>query len=393
MDFEELACVLNPVRPLSSESERVDSLRILFYSHDSWGLGHLRRSLAIASSVADTFPEANTLIVTGSPCATQFRLPPRCDVVKLPAVSKDSDGGYVARNLSLGLAATLHIRERILLETYRAFDPHLIVVDHQLVGLLGECLSMLREAKDRGTKTIYGLRDVLDSAANVQRLWNTPDCRWALAEAYDCICVYGSQEIFDPRVEYPLLNQFNKRLEFTGYISPSRPARMMRPVPTVRPQVVVTCGGGEDGDDRLEKYLTALSLGPVKWDSEIVTGPLMAPRRVRNYKRKAEKLRHSGNVNVRHFHADLPHLLRRADAVVSMAGYNTCTEILQSNCPAVLLPRTHPRQEQMIRAQRISALGLARTLYNPDPLHLRKADHTKAATQSRRIDIVLPISR
>jgi len=70
-------------------------------------------------------------------------------------------------------------------------------------------------------------------------------------------------------------------------------------------------------------------------------------------------------VTVHRFHADLPRLLAQSDAVVGMAGYNTVCEILQSRTPAVLLPRTFPRREQLIRAERLERLGLCETLARP----------------------------
>ena len=68
--------------------------------------------------------------------------------------------------------------------------------------------------------------------------------------------------------------------------------------------------------------------------------------------------------------ADIPHieiiefdnrmedLVAGAQAVVSMGGYNTVCEILSFDKPALVVPRTVPREEQLIRASRASELGL-----------------------------------
>ncbi len=60
--------------------------RFLLYCHDTFGLGHLRRTLALADYFTTTIPNAEALIVTGSPVAHAFALPPRVDYIKLPAV-------------------------------------------------------------------------------------------------------------------------------------------------------------------------------------------------------------------------------------------------------------------------------------------------------------------
>jgi tetratricopeptide (TPR) repeat protein len=71
--------------------------RLLLYSHDMYGLGHLRRTLAIAGQVAADLPKAHQLLITGSMVAGAFGLPPRLDMIKLPALSKRPSGQYTAR--------------------------------------------------------------------------------------------------------------------------------------------------------------------------------------------------------------------------------------------------------------------------------------------------------
>ena len=223
---------------------------------------------------------------------------------------------------------------------------------------------MLREARQDGVKTILGVRDIIDSPSAVAVEWGGERCRWALAEGYDRVCVYGSPDIFDPRAEYPIPPKLAERVEFTGYV--------VRPAPLSsasnghsRPRVLVTMGGGEDGAGHLDSYLDGLEGSPrVAWESVLVGGPLLDEREARRLRRRGERI---GKVQVRRFHADLPHLLAECQAVMAMAGYNTCAEILQSGKPSVLLPRTHPRMEQAIRAERFQRRGLTRSLIAPRP--------------------------
>ncbi len=347
--------------------------RILLYSHDSYGLGHLRRTLTIAAELSTCFPEASLLVVTGSPCATFFDLPPRVGVVKLPSVTKDESGAYVPRGLPGSLAFTLRLRRGLIRETFRLFEPALFIVDHQVVGLCGEVLDVLRETRRRGTRTILGVRDIIDSPEAVAREWGMDDCRWALSEGYDRVCVYGAPEIFDARLEYPIPPELGDRLEFTGYIVRPSPHLPRRPVPSLQSQVLVTTGGGEDGAERIDAYLSCLELGGVEWESVVVGGPLLDTREARRLRRRADEL---GNVRMHRFHADLPHLLAQCQVVVSMAGYNSCAEILQSEKPSVLLPRTSPRSEQSIRARRFADLGLAHSCVDLDQRRLRRTVET-----------------
>lgn len=344
--------------------------RILLYSHDSFGLGHLRRSLTLSEGLLDSFPQAQLLIVTGSPTATLFEIPARAGLVKLPSVTKNDDGSHVPRTFGSSLKLLRRIRQGLLLESFRAFRPDLIIVDHKVIGWHGEAVGLLEAARAGGVRTLLGVHDIIDSSEAVAREWGDDKTRWALAEGYDSVCVYGVPEVFDPRIEYPTPPEFSERVEFTGYVA-NRGHRYHRsPVPAMRPQVLVTTGGGEDGARLLNIYLEGIEGQKAPWDTVLVSGPLLDDSEARRIRRRARMI---GNVEVRRFYADMPRLLSDCDAVVSMAGYNTCTEVMQSGKPWVLLPRTHPRMEQAIRADRLSKLGLAVRLADPKPGYLRLA--------------------
>lgn len=346
--------------------------RILLYSHDSWGLGHLRRSLAIAGAIQRKNNLAATLIVTGSPCATQFELPEGCDVLKLPAVSKDADGNYVPRKLGGQVSNAIQLRSRLISEAYRSFRPHIVIVDHQLTGLLNEALDMLQMARQDGCLLIYGMRDVLDEPKVVEAAWNQPEHQWALREAYDRIFIYGDPMVFDPSEAYALLHPYRSKIEFTGYIVAPIDLDARMPVPSLRRRVMVTTGGGEDGGRHINKYLDALELAAVSWDSHIVTGPLVSDPWVRDIKRRVYGLGLAEQVRISQFVPNMQRKLQQSDAVVSMAGYNTCSEIMQSGLPSILLPRQAPRREQLIRAKRLEQLGLADCQVDPSAEVLRE---------------------
>jgi predicted glycosyltransferase len=319
--------------------------------------------------LVESFPRAEVLIITGSPCATLFPTPARVGLVKVPSVSKSPSGEYVPRSLAGTLADTLDLRRRLILDAYRSFRPSLVLVDHKVVGLQGEVFELLQRARADGVHTMLGIRDVIDSPGAVAIEWGGERCRWALVEGYERVCVYGSPEVFDPRIEYPIPPELGPRVEFTGYVV--RPPVSSAPsASTRRPRVLVTMGGGQDGLHHLEAYLEGLTVRRPEWDSVLVGGPLLDERDARRLRHRADAL---GNVEVRRFHADLPWLLAECDAVVAMAGYNTCAEVLQSRRPAVLLPRTHPRMEQAIRAERLEKLGLATSLIDPRPSEILAA--------------------
>lgn len=374
--------------PRDGHHDGARQLRVMLYSHDSWGLGHLRRSLAIAGELTGSGLATDVLIVTGSPCATQFDLADRCDVLKLPAIGKDAEGQYVPRSLSSDLTRTIRLRSQLIMQAYEAFDPHLVIVDHQLTGMLNEALQMLQQAFADKKPLIYGMRDVLDSPEVVARDWGLPEHDWALNTAYDRICVYGTPEVFDPRLHYSALRPLCDRIRFLGYVVAPLDPHRRQPIPSLRKRVLVTVGGGEDGVERISAYLRCLCVRPAGWDSLIVCGPLMNTARVREFKRFVYRNGLAGQVVIRRFVKNLPQEMQETDAVVAMAGYNSCCEIMQSRVPAVYLPRRHPRKEQLIRAERLQEMGLAASLPDPSPKALRHA--VEAALQRKTIPSGFP---
>ena len=75
--------------------------RMMVYCHDSVGLGHLRRSLAICEHLSGKFPTASFLLATGTPYVPLFKLPDGVDFVKLPSIAKGADGNYESKTLGL----------------------------------------------------------------------------------------------------------------------------------------------------------------------------------------------------------------------------------------------------------------------------------------------------
>lgn len=361
--------------------------RLLLYSHDSYGLGHFRRCMTLAEELTRSLPDAAVLVATGSPCSSHFALPPRVEVVKLPSVTKDERGRYVSRGLPFTLAAVLDLRRHLLREIFRAFRPHLLIADHQVTGLRDELLDTLREARAAGTRTVLGLRDVIDVPSAVARDWDRPEARHALRELYDRICVYGAPTVLDHRIEYALPPEAADRLEFVGYVVRPPPRHRILPLPPERPQVLITVGGGQDGAGRLELYLDALAGRPPSFDSRLLLGPLLPRPVARRLRRRARLI---PGVTVHEFHADVPRLLAETDAVIAMAGYNTVAEILQSGLPAVLLPRRRPRREQLVRARRLARLGLLESLERPTAETLRDAIE-RALLRRRRPPPALPL--
>ena len=344
--------------------ERRDHKRVLIYSHDSFGLGHLRRCRAIAHSLVEADSSVSVLILSGSPIIGSFDFRSRVDFVRIPGVIKLRNGEYVSLSLHIDIEETLAMRSSIIHHTADIFDPDLLIVDKEPLGLRGEVRPTLDLLRQRGTPMILGLRDVMDDPSALDAEWERKNAVPALSAYYDELWVYGLPQICDPLEGIELPASVRRRMVYTGYLRRRVGQAAAAAVDTRGlPEgdfLLVTAGGGGDGDEVVDWVLAAYEhdSGPLP-PALIVYGPFMVPERQAAYDARAARL---DKVRAITFDAHLEALMARAKAVVAMGGYNTFCEILSFDKPALILPRTVPRLEQFIRARRAAELGLVAML-------------------------------
>ena len=364
-------------------TEQWTGAKAMFYCHDTYGLGHLRRTLALANHVCVTIPDMSQLIVTGSPTAHGFDFPPGTDYVKLPSVTKNTDGAYVARSLSCSFTRIRDMRSDILLSAAKHFQPDFFVVDHAPAGLDGEALATLRFLRKHHpeTKLIVGLRDIIDEAPKVRRSWARDGIYELLDNVYDLILVYGHRHIYDVVAEYGLSGVAESKTRFVGYLgreqAPVTPEDVRASLPMQTDKlVVVTAGGGGDGQELFDAMARGLAEAgdSIDFDCLLIGGPLLADD-------DRSKLRHllgtRSNIHFLDFTDQMTSYLGAADVVVSMGGYNSVCEILSLERPAIIVPRVTPRKEQLIRAETLSHRGLVEMIHPDDLTSARLLDATR----------------
>ena len=369
--------------------------RILFYCHDSYGLGHLRRTLALAHHLQGRWPSAPQLIVTGSPCAERFRFPETADYIKLPSVVKVGAGRYEARSLPISFHDVWSIRRHVLFGAGRSFQPDALIVDNVPAGLKGELVPTLRHLKEGGrTRLILGLRDVVVEATRVSRAWSREGIYELLDDVYDLILVYGDPGVYDPVREYGFSARAAAKTRYVGYIprrSGGRAGEEVRTELGLRTDrlVLVTAGGGGDGYELLRSTLAGLRPdGPSPpFDCLVVSGPLMSAEQRGALRRLVPE---GSGIHFREFVDDLTDYLAAADAVVSMAGYNSVCEIVSFQRPAIIVPRVEPRREQLIRAEALSRRGLVRMIHPADLTPTRLLTEIRSLLERPRGRYVAP---
>lgn len=369
-----------------------DGARVLIYSHDTMGLGHLRRCRTIAHALVERNKNLSVLILSGSPIIGSFDFRARVDFVRIPGVIKLRNGEYTALNLHIDLKKTLSMRSSIIKHTADIFDPHVFIVDKEPLGLRGEVHETLIMLKERGTHLVLGLRDVMDSPELLAPEWKRKKVMPALRTLYDAIWVYGLPQICNPLEAIDMPASVSRKMTYTGYLRRSvpqatDPARL--PI-TQSPYLLATTGGGGDGEALIEWVLRAYETDALlPYPALLVLGPFMQPELQAGFRARAAKLK---RVEAITFDTQMEGLVANATGVIAMGGYNTFCEILSLDKRAILLPRTAPRREQFIRASRAQELGLVQMLEYQDDLDpkVMAAALRRLPRQNKPSDVVVP---
>lgn len=327
--------------------------RVALYSHDSQGLGHVRRNLALAAALRAADPRTRVLVVSGADEAAALPRPAGCDVLGLPGLVKDRQGRYASRHLDVPLGDLVALRGSVLAAALCSFAPDVVIVDRHVRGFGGE-LERGLDSLPPTTRVVLGLRDVLDDPAEAAREWSACGGTAALERWYSEIWVYGDPQVFDCVSALDLPEHWKSRVRFTGYLAGSPTAQEAG---AARLSAVCLVGGGSDGRPLAETFARA------DWSSGralLVLGPQMSASDREAVRRAA---RDRADLEIADFVPDLRPRLAAAASAVTMGGYNAVCELLAQGVRTLVVPRVSPRREQALRADRLAALGLVDVLY------------------------------
>ena len=367
--------------------------RVLIYSHDSFGLGHLRRCRALAHAICEDIDDLSVLILSGSPIIGSFDFRSRVDFVRVPGVIKLRNGEYTPLTLPMAIEDAIEMRASIIRHTAEVFDPDILIVDKEPLGLRGELSDTLEAMKERGVHVVLGLRDVLDDPDLLLPEWRRKNAVPALKEFYDEIWIYGLPQVCEPLAGLDLPASVSRKITYTGYLQRFADTNSNLELPSVsrdRPFILVTPGGGGDGEELVDWVLRAYEHdSTLPHPSLVVLGPFMQSERRTEFIARADAL---SEVKAITFEAHMESLMARALGVVAMGGYNIFCEILSFDKRALIVPRTTPRREQLIRASRAGELGLVTMLRGDNE---RRPDTMATALrqlpqQQRPSDTVVP---
>ncbi len=317
--------------------------KVLIHVQHLLGSGHAHRMAALAAALADAGHDT-TLASGGAPLGLAHG---RAHLVQLPWL-RAADASFKDLRDEHGRAiddAWRGVRASATLELFGRVDPDLLVVELYPFGrgmLAFELEALL--AKAASIPILGSVRDVLQRPADDRKAAK----RIEAAGRYAAILVHGDRDFLPLETSWPEASALAGKLVYTGYVaSPgATPA-------TGRDEIVVSVGGGAAGAALLDMALAC------------------AARRAHTRERwrirvgNAGPLRACDNrfVVIEHNQPDFADLLRHARLSISQAGYNTCVDLLQARCPAILVPfAAGNEREQTIRADAFKRRSLAAVL-------------------------------
>jgi predicted glycosyltransferase len=336
--------------------------RLLIYSQDGLGLGHLRRTTLLAGEFLAARPGGSVLTISDSPIGQFFSAAAGHDYLKLPSIQKIGPGNWSPVSLSAPFPDVLTLRKETIRSVAQSFEPDVMLVDHMPHGAMGELVPTLEALHETSARLVLGIRDIIDAPPTVRRRWRLEGALEAVDRYFEDVLVYGTRDVFDVAQEYAWPAGLRDRLRYCGYVCAPARAPSADTVRTAyladQPDsqlIVAMAGGGADGHELFETLLRALP----KLNADrpcvlvVVTGPFLAEAE----RRSLQQL--SAGLPVRlvsHVDDSLSHQ-RAADLVIAMAGYNTTAEILSLGTRALLVPRRGPSAEQQMRARRFAERG------------------------------------
>lgn len=339
----------------------------LLVAFSKFGLGHVARCSKIAHCVCRT--GLPSVVVSSQP--EYFHSWPSRDLqcVSLPGYMYDSSeppSGIPCRSLGstvFGMSSeeTLYVRRKLLVELARVLQPRVVYVDaypfhpDKSEEECGDLFRFLRRALP-GTLRLSGFRGEMSRThppAVERRIIQLTE-----RDIHRLFVFVDPSERSAIEARYRFLRRLCGRVSYAGYVLPSLAADLENE-PRKPGLWIATVGGGVDGYERLCYFCeTAKALRGLgrKGKLLVATGrrlPATLAKRLRSRFEEDDQIE---------FHEVLPdylRLLRQAELIFCMCGYNTCTELLLSRARVVCCPRkTSDNEEQWLRARKFKDYGV-----------------------------------
>lgn len=319
------------------------------------GAGHLTRALTLGRAYAGAGDEVQ--VISGG-----FPIPQLStdgvDLVQLPPLK--SDGVNFKRLLGdTGAPADDAYFERrisVLRDAFLRFQPDILITElypfgrRSLRAEFRDLIDIAHKAQNRPL-ILSSIRDILAPPSKPERI---AECHAILADLYDGVLVHSDPQTTQLDLSWPVTDALAAKLHYTGYVAPA--AAGAQPDGIGQGEILVSSGGGSVGDEIFEAAMEAARLTPdLTW--RILVGGADAQERIKTFQAKGSP------AIIEAARPDFRQMMCHASASISMCGYNTALDVLQSGVPAIFVPFDAGTEvEQSLRAKALGTLDGIKTL-------------------------------
>ena len=334
-------------------------MKVLIVVTHLLGSGHLARALTLGRAFAASGHDV-TVASGGVPVPhllsdgiTLEQLPPlRSDGTQFTQLlDRDgflaSDSVFAARRAQLSVILA-RVSPDILITELFPFGRR--VLGDEFRHLLAEANAMARPPA-----VFASIRDILAPPSKPAK---AAAAEALIAEYYDGVLVHSDASVTPLELSWPVSARLRPYLQYTGFVAPEPPDA--HPLRAGADEVLVSAGGGGVGDALFGQAIAAAALDRQRlW--RVLVGGADAETRIAALKTDSQ-----GAV-IEAARPDFRLMLRHAAASVSMCGYNTAMDLLQTGTPALLVPFDEGQEvEQGLRAEALAKLPGFRVLRQDD---------------------------
>ncbi len=326
-------------------------MKIACYCQHVLGIGHFHRSLEICKALA---VHHETVMILGGPDVSL----PETDVrfLQLPGLRMDENfSKLIPCDSGMELEAVKAERKHALFDFFTNFQPDVFLVELYPFGRkafrfeLDPILNGISTAELAPCLRLCSLRDILvektDQDKYESRILNI------LNNSFDGLLVHSDPEFIPLEQTFGATDSITIPTKYTGFITPVQESsppdnsfRLGLQLSTEDKLVVASIGGGNVGAELLQATAAAAQLLQEKKHIHfhLFTGPYSAPE----LHAELEKYKNP-RLHIHNFCNNFPEWLQAADLSISMAGYNTCMNLLGAGIPALLYPFAQNREQRM----------------------------------------------
>ncbi len=350
--------------------------RVMYYTHNSIGLGHAFRALAVITGMREHCPDIDFLVVSGTSVPELF-LKSGIEIVKLPSIKFHIDdntyflGPRYLRDVSVDEVSDL--RHRIIEDTFNTFRPDVLIVEHNMLGQRGEIIPLLlkkwRHIPQTDTFALVHIsRGILRNPSLIEAPFNDRRQRSEsiyVGDLYDFIYVMEDRAIVDVNKSYFGNRQsLKKKIQYMGKITVKTRDELAPKEEILRllngsgHEVILASLGRKRSALRIAELLVQafydLNLEN-RYRLFFVIDPYLDPALKHQMIQKFS----NGHVYFLDFLPNFVDIINVSSLVIGRGGYNTLSEVLLTDSKAILIPEEHGHEEQETRLAKVEKANIS----------------------------------